>query len=52
MGVVVVGETPSLTGESFGEAHRVLECTQTQTLVNQHLKGHSLLVGSCGKQGK
>ena len=40
------GETPSLTRESFGEAHGVLEHTQTHLHGNQHLKGHNLLVGS------
>ena len=30
------GETPSLTGESIGEAHRVLERTQTHPYGNQH----------------
>ena len=29
VGVVVVEETLRLTGELFGETHRVLECTQT-----------------------
>ena len=42
MGFVKVGETPNLTGESVGEAHRVLEGTQTHTPGNQHLKGHKL----------
>ena len=46
MGVEVVRETPSLTGEFVGEAHRVLESTQTHPLGNQHLKGHNLLVGT------
>ena len=36
---VVVGETPSLTGESIGETHRVLERMQTHPLGNQHQKG-------------
>ena len=35
----MAGETPSLTGEFIGETHRVLECTQTHTPVNQHEKG-------------
>ena len=39
MGVAVVGETPSLTGEFVGETHRVLECTQTHPPRNQHQKG-------------
>ena len=40
MGVeVAAGETPSLTGEFVGETHRVLECTQTHPLRNQHQKG-------------
>ena len=30
----------------------ILECTQTHTPENQHLKGHSLLVGSEGSNGK
>ena len=33
-----MGETPSLTGEYIGETHRVLECTQTHPLGNQHQK--------------
>ena len=32
VGVVVVGETPSLTGEFVEETHRGLECTQTPHL--------------------
>ena len=39
MWVVVVGETPSLTGEFIGETNRVLECTQTHPPGNQHQKG-------------
>ena len=39
MGVEVAGETPSLIGEFVGEMHRVLECTETYTPVNQHQKG-------------
>ena len=39
MGVVAVGETPSLTGEFVGEIHRVLECTQTHLPGNQHQEG-------------
>ena len=39
VGVEVVGETPSLTGEFIGEIHRVLECTQTHPPGNQHHKG-------------
>ena len=39
MGVEAVGETPSLTGESVGETHRVLEYTQTHLPRNQHQKG-------------
>ena len=39
MGVVVVGETPSLTGEFIGETHRVLEHIQTHPPGNQHQKG-------------
>ena len=39
MGVPVVGEIPSLTGEFVGETHRVLEHTQNQPPGNQHQKG-------------
>ena len=40
MGVeAAVGETPSLTGKFIGETHRILECTQTYPLRNQHQKG-------------
>ena len=39
MGVVAVGEIPSITGEFTGETHRVLEYTQTDPHGNQHLKG-------------
>ena len=39
VGVVVVGETTCHTGEFFAETHRVLECTQTHPLRNQHQKG-------------
>ena len=46
--VVAVGETPSLTRESVGEAHGILECTQAHPPRNQHLKGHDPLVGSEG----
>ena len=52
VGVVVEGETPSLTGEFIGETHRVLRCTQTYPPANQHLKGHNLLVGSEGSGRK
>ena len=48
MGVVAVGETPSLTGESGGGAHGILENTQAHPPRNQHLKGHNKLVGSEG----
>ena len=37
--VEVAGETPSLTGEFFGETHRVLKCTQNHPPENQHQKG-------------
>ena len=37
--MAAVEETPSLTGEFVGETHRVLECTQTHPLRNQHQKG-------------
>ena len=39
VGVVVVGEIPSLTGKGVGETHRVKECTQTHAPRNQHQKG-------------
>ena len=39
MGVAVVGETSSLTGEFIGETHRVLEHTQNHPSRNQHQKG-------------
>ena len=39
MGVAVVGETPSLTGESAGGTHGVLGYTQTHPPGNQHQKG-------------
>ena len=48
---MVAGETPSLTGEFLGEAHKVLEGTQTHLPANQHMKGHNLLVGSKGREG-
>ena len=35
MGVVAVGETPSLTGDFLEETHRVLECTQNYPPGNQ-----------------
>ena len=35
----MVGETPSLTGEFVGEAHRALEHTQTHPPRNKHQKG-------------
>ena len=38
MWVVVVGETPSLTGKFIGEPHVVLECTQTHPPGNQQQK--------------
>ena len=50
MGVVEVGETASLTVESG--AHGVLECTQAHPPRNLHLKGHYLLVGREGSDGK
>ena len=37
------GETPSLTGESIGETHRVLEHTQTHPPGKQHQKGPNWL---------
>ena len=39
VGVAVVGETPSLTGEFIGEIHKVLEHTQNHPPRNQHQKG-------------
>ena len=39
VGIVAVGETPSLIGEFVGETHRVPECTQTHPPRNQHQKG-------------
>ena len=39
VGIAVVGETPSLTGEFVGETHGVLECTQAHPHRNQHQKG-------------
>ena len=39
MGVVAVGETPSLTGWLVGETQRVLERTQAHPPGNQHQKG-------------
>ena len=47
-----MGETPSLTGKFVGEAHRILEHTQTDPSGNQHLKGHNPLVGSEGSDVK
>ena len=39
MGVAVVRETPSFTGEFVGDVHRALECTQNHPPGNQHQKG-------------
>ena len=40
MGVeAAAGETPSLTGEVFGETHRGLEHAQAHPLRNQHQRG-------------
>ena len=52
VGVVVGQETPSLTGEFFGEARGILECTQAHPPVNQHLKWPNLIVGSEGSDRK
>ena len=52
VGVAVVGETPSLTGESAGETHGVVECTQTHPPGSQHLTGHNPLVRSERNDGK
>ena len=49
---MVMGETPSLTEESIGGAHRILEYTQANPPKNQQLKGHNLLVGSEGSDWK
>ena len=38
-GVAVAGETASLTGDTIGGAHGVLEHTQTHPPGNQHQKG-------------
>ena len=54
MGVVVAGETASLTGESVGEAHVVLECTQAHPPGKQHQKGetHLWVVGEVTERGQ
>ena len=52
MGVVVAGEIPSLTRESVGEVHGLLEHTQARRPENQHLEGPNLLVGSEGRDRK
>ena len=39
MGVDVIGETSSLTGEFLGDTHRILEHTQDHPPGNQHQKG-------------
>ena len=49
---MAVGKNPSLIGESFGEAHGILEHTQAHPLGNQHLKGHNPFVGSEGRDRK
>ena len=36
--VAAARETPGLTGESVGEIHKVLECTQTHPPRNHHEK--------------
>ena len=48
MGVEAVGETPILTGEIFGETHRVLEWTQMHLPRELAPEGPNLLVGSGG----
>ena len=48
---MAAGETPSLTGEFTEETHRVLECTQTHPLGNQHQKG-PIILGSWGSDWK
>ena len=52
VGVVVVGETPTLTRESIGKAHRILAHTKTHPPRNQHLKGHNPFVGGKGSDRK
>ena len=47
-----MGKTPRPTEKSVGEAHRVLECTQTHLPVNSHLKGPNTLVGNEGSDRK
>ena len=57
-GMVVVGETPTLTGESLGESHVLgtspisLQHAQAHPPGNQHLKRYNLLVGSEGSDRK
>ena len=46
VGIVAVGETPSLIGESIGETHRALERAQTHPFGNQHQKGPVCLWGA------
>ena len=52
MGIGKAAEYPSLTGESVGEAHMVLEGIQTNPPGNQYLKGHNPLMGSEENDGK
>ena len=49
VGVVALGEIPSLTREFTGEAHRVIKCTKTHPPRNQHQKDPICLVGERGK---
>ena len=39
VGIVAVGETPSLIGEFIGEAHKILELRQNHPPGNQQQKG-------------
>ena len=48
VGVVVEGETPSLTGDFVGETHRTLEYTQTYPPGESAPQEANLLVGSEG----
>ena len=48
MEVVKAGEAPSLTAESVGKAHSILECTQTHLPGNQHQKG-AIYLGIVGE---
>ena len=43
MRVVLVGDTSSLTEDTIGGAHKILECTQAHPPGNQHQKGQICL---------